>query len=206
MNLSDITTWLASAQDFAEGVALYAALGANPTYQRLFSFGPGEYTALVLARELAALVEHQGQEAASPLPAAGPELAPAVLPEAASPLLAKVLQELKATRDERSHLHPQLTAKGLRQTERQKIAGRIVVLTDQESELKATEAHVRAHGRLPGPVPLADVREAGELRRRLQNLVSQRTKLRRREDRADELVACEAAITLIRIKLAQPNV
>ncbi|MGI4760931.1 MAG: hypothetical protein ACRYF0_09510 [Janthinobacterium lividum] len=210
MKLADITAWLASEQDFAQGVALYAALGENPTYKRLFSLGTGDYTYLVLRRELAALLAPVGPPepaAASPLPVATALALPAtVQEEAASPLLAKVLQELKATRDERSHLHPQLTAKGLRQKERQKIAGRIVVLTDQEGELKATEAHVRQHGRLPGLVPITEVSEAGELRRRLQNLVSQRTKLRKRADRADDLVACEAAITLIRIKLAQPNV
>lgn len=204
MKPSDITAWLASAQDFAQGVALYAALGPSPTYKRLFALGASDYTCPVLARELAALVPAALPEAAAVAGPAPPAVA--APPAETSPLLAQVQQQLKATRDERSFLHPQLTAKGLRQTERQKLAARIVVLTDQEGELKATEAHVRAHGRLPGPVPLAEVSETGELRRRLQNLVSQRTKLRQREDRAADLVACEAAITLIRLKLAQPHV
>jgi hypothetical protein len=211
MKLSDITAWLASEQDFAQGAALYAALGPSATYKRLFSLGASDLSRVVLQRELAALVEVP-EALASPLPAAAatPEPTPAPAPEKApvgaeSPLLAKVRQDLKATRDERSHLHPQLTASGLRCNARQKLAARIVVLTDQENELKATEAHVLEHGRLPGPVPIEEVGDAGELRRRLQNLVSQRTKLRKREDRADDLVACEAAITLIRIKLAQPN-
>ena len=122
-------------------------------------------------------------------------------PAETSPVLLEVRQQLRAVRDERSHLHPQLTAKGQRRTARQALAGRIVALTDQEQALKATEAHVLQHGRLPGPVATADVTEAGELRRRLQNLLSLRSKLKKQPKRAADLAQAEADILLIRSKL-----
>lgn len=104
-------------------------------------------------------------------------------------------------RDERSHLHPQLTAPGLRKTGRQKLAGQIVALTDREVEIKLAEAHVRAHGRLPGPVPLADVTDREQLRRLLTNRRAQRSKLKH-PDHAADLARVQADIDLLLQKLA----
>ncbi|MFC7669292.1 hypothetical protein ACFQT0_19485 [Hymenobacter humi] len=73
-------------------------------------------------------------------------------------------------------------------------------------KLKEAEAHVLEHGRLPGPVASAEVTDAGELRQRLTNLLSKRSKLRKNPARADDLAAAEAEITLIRSKLnPQPH-
>jgi preprotein translocase subunit SecD len=116
-------------------------------------------------------------------------------------LLADLARQLKAVRDERSHLHPQLTASGLRQTARQKLAGRIVALTDQEVEVQAAQAHVRAHGRLPGPVPLADVTDRAQLQRTLTNRRAQRSKLKDPAHAAD-LARVQADIDLLLQKLA----
>lgn len=203
MKLPDITAWLASEREFAQGAALYAALGPSPTYKRLFALPATDYAQQVLARELAALVPPvPAPEAAvsPPVPAPTVDPAPAANRVEAAALSA-LHHRLKAVRDERSHLHPQLTAKGLRRTERQALAGQIVALTDTEVELLARIAHVQAHGREPGPVPTADVTDERELLRRLYTLRTRRSKLRGKTEKADKLAAIEAEITLIQLKI-----
>ena len=117
------------------------------------------------------------------------------------PLLDQVRQQLKHVRDERSTTHAQLTAPNLGKKARYVLAERIATLTDQDVELQAAESHVLAHGRLPGPVATADVTEEGELRRRLLNLRSQRSRLSKLPERASDLAAVKADITLIESKL-----
>jgi hypothetical protein len=204
MKLPDIDAWLAGDRDFKQGVALYAALGTSTTYQRLFSLGATDYSRPVLVRELSALVAAV-EPAPTPValaPVTAPlEPAPAPAVPAAEPspqLLDDLHQQLRAVRDERSHLHPQLTAKNLGKKARLDIALRIVKLTAQEVGLKAKEAHVRQHGRLPGPMATVDVTDEAELRRRLLNLRSRRSKLK---DQPEKLVAIEAEISLIQSKL-----
>jgi hypothetical protein len=210
MKLSEVSAWLASDRSFAAGAAIYAAVGRSKTYQRLFALGETPYSRQVLERELVALVREVKTEIdalSPPLPPAAPEtLAPApepVVPTGgpASPALAGLRDQLKAVRDERSHLHPQLTAKNLGKTARYAVGARILDLTDEEIRLKALEAHVLEHGRLPGPVPTADITDTGVLRQRLGNLVSLRTKLRKKPARAADLAAAEEEIILIRSKL-----
>ncbi|UOQ99897.1 hypothetical protein MUN81_10440 [Hymenobacter sp. 5317J-9] len=213
MELAAITAWLASARPFAQGVALYAQVGTNATYQRLFALGESDYSAQVLARELRAMVGEVKEEIAALANAAPPPEPPAAaLPTPApvvpntpvgvgSPALAQVRAQLRAVRDERSQAHAQLTARNLGKKARYAVAARILELTDQEVKLKEAEAHVLAHGRLPGPVPTAEIDDAGVLRQRLTNLLSLRSKLKKRPDRADDLAAAEAEIILIRSKL-----
>jgi hypothetical protein len=207
MNLPDVSTWLASDRDFKQGVALYAALGTSTTYQRLFGLGATEYSCQVLVRELSALVPTPAPETAPvpvvvqapPAPTPVPVVAPApeLLANVAG-LLADLRQQLRAARDERSHLHPQLTAKNVGKKARLGLALRIVELTGQEVKLKALEAHVQQHGRLPGPVATAEVSDEAELRRRLLNLRSRRSKAK---GQPEKLAAIEAEITLIQSKL-----
>ena len=214
MKLPDIQAWLASAQDFKQGVALYAALGQNPVYQRLFTLGATDYSRRVLLRELSSLVEpgrdtiavvvhelaalvseiNKGDEVVA-------ESVPPLVPPAASQLLADVRQQLKAARDERSHVHPQLTAPNLGRKARLVLALRIVALTSQEVKLKALEAHVQQHGRLPGPVATAEVTDEAVLRQRLLNLRSRRSKLKGKPEQAEKLAAIEEEIALIQSKL-----
>jgi len=210
MNLPDVSIWLASERDFKQGVALYAALGTSTTYQRLFSLGATDYSRQVLARELGALVAPMPAEVTPvmvPTPALAVAPVPAVVPPEAPPttqLLADLHQQLRAVRDERSHLHPQLTARGSGQKRRLAIALRIVALTSEEVKLKALEAHVQQHGRLPGPVATADVTDEAELRRRLLALRTKRSKLKgqpEKAEKAEKLAAIEAEITLIKSKL-----
>ncbi|MGI4760470.1 MAG: hypothetical protein ACRYF0_07175 [Janthinobacterium lividum] len=211
MNAADIRAWLASGQDFTQGVALYDLVGTSATFKRLFALGATTYSQGVLLRELSALVAAPPASAApvlaSEVPAPAAE-APLPATEASPPasaatdaLLADLASQLKAVRDERSHLHPQLTAPGLRKTGRQQLAGRIVALTDQEVALQAAQAHVRAHGRLPGPVPLADLTDREQLRRLLTNRRAQRSKLKD-PARAADLARVQADIDLLTQKLA----
>lgn len=204
MNAADIRAWLASGQDFAQGVALYALVGTNDVYQRLFALGASVYGQRVLLRELSALVE-QPPALATPAPAPEPVLAPAPPPASAvvEALLADLAGQLKGVRDQRSLVHPQLTAPGVRKTGRQKLASQIVGLTDKENELKAAQAHVQEHGRLPGPVPVAEVTDPGELRRLLTNRRALRSKLKKDlPARAADLARVQADIDLLTQKLA----
>ncbi|OWP62890.1 hypothetical protein CDA63_11775 [Hymenobacter amundsenii] len=208
-----IVTWLANPVDFAQGVALYAEAGGAGVYGQLFALGETSYSRQVLEQQLRKLVgpveempnlsqdylkqmraeisQQDWQRAILNEPPPAPE------PEA----LADVRARLKATRDERSQLHAQLTTPRLSRVIRNTMAHRIVALTDQVRELLATEAHLLEHGRLPGPLATDELVDAGELRRRLSNAISRRAKLRKRLDRASELPALEEEISLIREKL-----
>lgn len=220
MKLEEITAWLASGQDFAQGVALYNAGTPSATYQGLFAQGATTFSRSVLGRELRALVDVVAPTPAPPvvaLPALEPPAAvpapevvlvatdPVPEPPAAAPApntaLQDVRQQLKAVRDERSHLHPQLTGKNVGKTARGVVAMQIVALTASEAKLKALEAHVLAHGRLPGPVATEELSDAGELRRRLANCRSLRSKLKKDPKRADDLAGVETEILLIQSKL-----
>ncbi|MVN77737.1 hypothetical protein GO988_15495 [Hymenobacter sp. HMF4947] len=120
----------------------------------------------------------------------------------AAQLLAELSQQLRQVRDERSHLHPQLTAKGLSRKARLVLALQIVGLTSEEAKIKALQAHVRQHGKLPGPVASAQLNDQGQLRQRLQNRLSYRCKLRKKQPaKAAQLAVVEAEIVLIRSKL-----
>ena len=204
MNDADIRAWLASGQDFAQGAALYEQVGTSNTFKCLFGLGPTDYSRRVLLRELSALGAAPAPEVpvlAMPAQVAEAWQASPPASEACDVLLADLATQLKAVRDERSHLHPQLTASGLRKTGRQKLASRIVALTDQEVALKAAEAHVRQHGRLPGPVPLAELTDREQLRRLLTNRRAQRSKLKD-PARAADLARVQADIDLLLQKLA----
>jgi hypothetical protein len=205
MELSNITAWLASDQPFAPGAALYQAAGPSSIYKQLFALGETAYSRQVLARELSTMVQMVQEEVAAITPPEPPAAAvpapPPAPPGPDSPLLVDVRQQLRAVRDERSQIHAQMTAPNLGKKARYGIASRILALTDLELELKATEAHILAHGRLPGPVATADVTDTGELRRRLLNLRSQRTKLQKLPARANDLAAVLAEIDLIQLKL-----
>lgn len=205
MNLADIRAWLASSQDFAQGRALYAQLGTSEVYKRLFALGETDASGQVLHRELSRLVQQVTPALdAAPTPPAAPVPAPeppSPTPPASqgeSPLLTGLYQQLRAVRDERSHLHPQLTARNVGTKARRATCLRIVALTAQEVTLKAHVGHVQQHGRLPGPVATADVTEKDELQRRLLNARSRRSKAKHAPER---LALIEEEILLIQSKL-----
>ncbi|QIX60880.1 hypothetical protein HER32_06690 [Hymenobacter sp. BT18] len=213
MELSKIVSWLSSAQDFADGVALYAAAGTSQAYKHLFTLGETSYSRQVLVRELRQIVATEPTSAAVgpvtralvPAPVVAPDPAPKAATPAvdhsASPALAKVRDELRVARDERSRLHAQLTAPRLARKDRYTMVARIVALTDQVTQLLEAEAHVLEHGRLPGKVPAGELTDAGEMRQRLDNLRSQRSKLRKQPQKADQLAQVEADIQTLEINL-----
>ncbi|WP_400194058.1 hypothetical protein [Hymenobacter sp. B81] len=204
---ADLTTWLGAPDDFAAGVALYAQLGTSSTYKQLFALGETGYSRGVLRRELQALadvaLEPTPAAAANPVPApAAPPVATAPTPPPTdAPALLQVRQQLKAARDERSQLHAQLTAPRLRKADRCTMVHRIADLTDLVQELQHQEAHVLEHGRLPGPVSTADLVDREQLVHRRNNLRSQRSRLRKKPDRAADLQVVEAELALIETKL-----
>ena len=218
MNTSPIVAWLAAPDDFAIGAALYAEAGGSAVYRQLFGLGETSYSRQVLLAQLRLLAEpiddnpnismrylDEQRRQLSDVEFRREVLnTPAVVPTPDPEALAHVRARIKQARDERSQLHAQLTAPRLHKAIRGTMAQRICALTTLVGELLATEAHLLAHGRLPGPVATADVVDAGELRRRLSNAISRRAKLRKQPDRASELPALEAEITLIREKLNTP--
>ncbi|MCA8830536.1 hypothetical protein [Hymenobacter pini] len=211
--------WLAGPRAWAAGVALHAQLGGSAVYQQLFALGETGYSRQVLVEQLQGLagpVEDMPRLSMDYLQEQRRQLSdqafrqevystPPAAAEPNSPLLTDVRAQIKAARDERSQLHAQLTAPGLRVTARCEMAHRICALTEQVQLLLASEQHVLEHGRLPGKVATEEVTDAGELRRRLDNLVALRSKVRRRPERAGELPDLEAEIDLIRNKLNTPQ-
>ena len=211
----EVLSWLAAPADFSRGVALYAQLGGSEVYQQLFALGETSYSRSVLEREVRALLEVEPNLTVDYLAEQRAQLRDrafrqqvlneSLVPREPDPVaLATVRAQLKRARDERSQLHAQLTAPGLRRADRGRLALRICQLTTRVLGLLADEAHVREHGRLPGPLATAELTDAGELRRRLDNLVALRAKVRRRPERAGELPRLEADIRLIRTKLNLP--
>jgi hypothetical protein len=110
----------------------------------------------------------------------------------------------QACRDQRDRLRAQLTAPRVTRNDRREMCARICTLTDQVYQLEEAEKHVLEHGRLPGPVPLDELVDLGDLQRRLTNLIAHRAKLRKRPERAGELPGIEVDIALIRKKLTTP--
>ncbi|WBA42976.1 hypothetical protein [Hymenobacter canadensis] len=200
MHLSELTHWLAAPADFAQGAALYAQLGHSPVYRQLFALGETSYSRQLLERELQALASDPAPVTIAPPPAAA--TLPPTQAHTDAPELLPLRARLRGLRDERSQLHAQLTAPRLSEKDRGRFALRILVLGDQVQQLLQLEEHVLRQGALPpGPVVLADIDDQGELRRRLDNLVATRSKVRKNARRAAELPALEADITLIRLKL-----
>ncbi|MBO3270758.1 hypothetical protein [Hymenobacter defluvii] len=212
---SDVQAWLANYADYAAGAALYAAHGTSPVYRQLFARGETSYSRQLLVRELTALATREESvvpKSPTPkivLPALETPISVSEAQESPTPKVPasgeharKVLQQLKALRDERSHLHAQLTAPRLARKDRLQLALRILAIGDEVLAAEQRLAYVQQHGHEPpGPVATADVTDAGELRRRLDNLVALRSKVRKRLDRAAELPQLEADIQLIREKL-----
>jgi hypothetical protein len=202
MQSPDLTAWLAQPADYAAGVQLYARLGSSATYQQLFAQGETRYSRQLLVRALQALAAAPPLPRSSAAPLAAPASGGAALgqEQALQPLRSRK----KACRDERDRLRAQLTAPRVTKTDRQKMCARICELTDQVYQLEEAEKHVIEHGRLPGPVPVADEVDAAALQRRLTNLIAHRSRIRKRPERVEELPGIERDIALIRSTLTTP--
>jgi hypothetical protein len=190
--MEDVKDWLEGEErDYAAGVALYEAHGTSAVVRKLLAYGETEFTRTKLVQALEQLV--------ATTPVAAPLAVPVPVPVAAPVAVDPQRRDWFA---ERNYLHAQLdlvTTDGERLT----MALRILDLADLISQSYDQQA-----GRAPVPLPagqaspgLADLEEEGEIRRLLANLRPQRTKLKKRPDRADDLATVEANINLLEEKL-----
>ncbi|HEX8507052.1 MAG TPA: hypothetical protein VF630_16940 [Hymenobacter sp.] len=195
--MKEIRQWLEGEErDYAAGVALYAAHGRSQVVRRVLAFGETAFNRDKLVQELqklANVIVNDGVNVRVTAPAdtadraAIVDKAPAVDPQ---------------RRDwfaERNHLHAQL---GLVATDRERLemSLRILELGDliRQSYDQAAPGAAPAGPATPGLESLTD---AGEMRRLLANLRPQRTKLKKRPDRATDLLQVEADIHLLEEKL-----
>jgi hypothetical protein len=199
--VKEIRQWLEGEErDYDAGVALYAAHGSSQVVRRVLAFGETAFNREKLVQELTKMVEN------SPKAENSSTSAPRVHAVDASPK--RVHDTLTSVhvdpqrRDwfaERNHLHAQL---GLVATDRERLemSLRILELGDliSQSYDQAAPGAAPAGPATPGLEALTD---AGEIRRRLANLRPQRTKLKKRPDRATDLLQVEADIHLLEEKL-----
>lgn len=194
--MEQIQEWLESGQDYAQGVALYEQHGRSAVVRSTLAFGETDFTRGKLLHALQQLVLPQ---VGTTRPAAA---RPAAAPPAAVTPVAVVDPQRRDWLAERNHLHAQL---GLVATDAERLALslRILELGDQ-----IRLSYDQAAGRAPVPAPagqatpgLEQLTDAGEIRRLLANLKPQRSKLKRRPDRAADLARVVADIHLLETKL-----
>lgn len=190
--MKEIREWLENGgQPYAQGVALYAAHGSSRVVLSALQYGETEFTRHKLRVELGRLVE--GAPAApAPAPAA---VAPVAGPPA--PADETLRYQRSSWYAERHRLHAQLELLPTDE-ERRAAAERILVL----SELLTASYQPAA---APAPRPdLSGLSDQGEIRRLLNNLRPQRTRLKKNPARTLDLQQVEAAIKILETKLLQP--
>ncbi|GAB3743067.1 hypothetical protein GCM10027594_22360 [Hymenobacter agri] len=194
--MEEIQEWLESGQDYAQGVALYEAHGRSAVLRSTLAFGETEFTRAKLVHALQQLVDA--------VPAAAHVRVVDTSAERVreTPKPVQVDPQRRDWFAERNHLHAQL---GLVATDEQRrvMALRILELGDlisQSYDQAAGRASVLAPAG-PGTPGLEQVRDEGEIRRLLANLKPQRSKLKKRPERAADLATVEADIHLLESKL-----
>ena len=194
--VEEIREWLESGQDYAQGVALYEKHGRSAVVRSTLGFGETEFTRAKLVHVLQQLVG-----AAPPAAVARPAAVPAVVPTAPPAPSVTIDPQRRDWFAERNHLHAQL---GLvaSDAERRPMALRILELADLISQSYAAEAgHNLATSRPEAGHNLATLTDEGKIRQLLANLRPQRSKLKKRPDRAADLAQVEADIALLEAKL-----
>jgi hypothetical protein len=194
-SVEEIQEWLESGQDYAQGVALYEAHGRSAVLRSTLAFGETDFTRGKLVHALQQLA------GTAPAPAARPTAAPVPAPPVAVPPMA-VDPQRRDWLAERNHLHAQLALVAT-DAERLALSLRILELGDL-----IRLSYDQAAGRAPVPAPvgqaspgLAAITDEGTIRRLLANLKPQRSKLKRRPDRANDLARVVADIALLEEKL-----
>ncbi|WP_210519910.1 hypothetical protein [Hymenobacter terricola] len=197
--MKEIREWLESeGRDYAAGVALFAVHGRSGVLKRLVAGTCTDYTREVLERELGKLVaEENGAKSII-----GDKKPTIPAPEPEKPALAddELRRQRRALFAQRDYLHASLE---LLPTEAERLAAALQLLdTVKRLQLSYDVAAGRVVEALSTPGPdLAALTDAGEIRRLLANLKPQRSKLKKRSDRADDLAAVEADIALLEEKL-----
>ena len=226
--VKEIREWLGSkGQDYAQGVALYEAHGTSRVVLSALRHGASEFTRQKLKKELEKLVIAGGVTTnvtaavtAKPVHVIDTSAKRVretpksvhVSPPAASELLKspvktdKPSDELQLQRRawfaERNHLHPQLELVTTT-AERLAMSLRILELGDLLTQSYAAAPDPDTTQTPVGQVSaaVAEARDAGEMRRLLANLRPQRTKLKKRPDRAPDLAQVELDIKFLEEKL-----
>lgn len=200
----EIREWLEKGQDYAQGVALYETNGKSRVVLTVLQRGASEYTRQKLKAELLKLL---GQEKVRVVDTSEkrvekPATRVHVAPQVASPpqkvvSSPEVHAQRRAWFAERNHLHPQLE---LVATDAERLAMSLRIL-------ELGELLSQSYADYPAPVAgqvsahLVNLTDTGEMRRQLTNLRPQRTKLKKRPNRATDLAQVELDIKFLEEKL-----
>jgi hypothetical protein len=197
--VKEIREWLEKGQDYAQGVDLYAKHGKSRVVLSALRHGASEFTRQKLKSELQKLLTapasvdvidtsvkrvHETSKRVQVVPKVD-----------SSP---EMQAQRRAWFAERNHLHPQLELIATT-AERLAMSLRILELGDLISASYAAAPEVAVPE--VATARLAAVSDAGEIRRLLANLRPQRTKLKKRPDRATDLAQVEADIKQLEEKL-----
>ena len=198
--------WLEKGHNYAQGVALYETHGKSRVVLKTLQYGETEFTRGKLKTELLKLLGNESVRAVDTLAKRVHEKSIRVpIPQkvdssskkvdsSASPAEHPQRRTWYATR---AYAHAQLEL-AASDTDRCELARSILEITEQITvSYRAVAAPADVE---PGP-DLAALDDAGEIRRLLANLRPQRTKLKKRPDRAGELARVVAQITLLELKL-----
>lgn len=203
----EIREWLENGQDYGQGVALYERFGKSRVVLTALGRGASEFTRQKLKAELSKLLVQEKVRAVGTSPERvreTPKSVPIAPKVDSSPKKVDSSPEVHELRRawfaERNHLHPQLE---LVATDAERLAmslrilelGELISQSYAEQPDKAVECtgQVSAH--------LAALRDAGEIRRQLANLRPQRSKLKKRPNRATDLAQVELDIKFLEQKL-----
>lgn len=205
--MKEIREWLEKGQEYAQGVALYESYGSSQVVLTVLQRGANDYTRQKLKAELLKLLEVENVHVVATSAKRVEKSAKRVhvAPKVDSPLSKadsspEVHAQRRAWFAERNHLHPQLELVAS-DAERLAMSLRILELgellsqsyADQPVPASAPLGQVSAH--------LACLTNAGEMRRQLANLRPQRSKLKKRPDRATDLAQVELDIKFLEQKL-----
>lgn len=201
--------WLASERNYEVGRLLYEQLGDSDRLKQTLARGDSFYNREALSWEITKLAKAgvvtsvASPAGATPMPVVenateSLQTVPVVIP-AGAPLLLELAQVRRPLYDERTQLHGQLEvlAEHASQDDVRLAAVRIMALSRELNANWKTDAYVREHGQLPpvpAPAPGLDTLSPAELLKKRNNLRSQVSKLRKRTDRADDLVQVEATL------------
>jgi hypothetical protein len=187
MAQADLLSWLNSDRDFDTGLALLEQLqGESALVLVMKASGSTKYNREKLATTLQQQIDHQVGHPVTAISSVTRTTAREIEIKLNASTKAPVSPELKALYDERSQLHAQLKVLATDQ-ERQVAAFRILELTDQIDAILDPKPAAAA-------APAVELTGSAEMMRKLTNARSNRTKLKKNPDRADDLAKCEQEI------------
>jgi hypothetical protein len=202
----EIREWLEKGQEYAQGLALYESHGSSRVVLTALRRGASEFTRQKLKAELSKLLVQEKVRVVDIAPKRVREtpksvpVEPKVISSAEKVVSApEVHAQRRAWFAERNHLHPQLELVAT-DAERLAMSLRILELGELISQSYADQPNqIDRVGQVSGH--LAILSDSGEIRRQLANLRPQRSKLKKRPDRATDLAQVELNIKFLEEKL-----